>query len=128
METIISFDPVIGVGAKVLILGTMPGVKSLEVNEYYGFDRNQFWRIMGDLSLFNQELSYEERKSELIKNKVALWDVIHSCKREGSLDKNIHDTEINDVVGFVKANTSMTTVILNGGKARDIYMKHFNDK
>jgi G:T/U-mismatch repair DNA glycosylase len=58
METIISFDPVIGVGAKVLILGTMPGAKSLEVNEYYGFDRNQFWRIMGDLFLFNQEICY----------------------------------------------------------------------
>ncbi|MCT4542364.1 MAG: DNA-deoxyinosine glycosylase [Vallitalea sp.] len=89
MDKIISFDPIIGDEPKVLILGTMPSVKSLEINEYYGFGRNHFWKIMSDLFMFDKDLSYEEGKRVLIKNKIALWDVIYSCEREGSLDKNI---------------------------------------
>lgn len=125
METITSFAPVVGKDPKVLILGTMPGVKSLEISEYYGFGRNQFWKIMSDLFQFDKKLSYAERKSKLLDNRIALWDVIHSCTREGSLDKNIQDIKINDIVGFIRENPSITTVILNGGKARDIYIKHF---
>jgi len=125
MEKITSFEPVIGNNAKVLILGSMPGVKSLEVKEYYGFRQNQFWKIMGDLFLFNIDLGYEERKGKLIENKVALWDVIHTCTREGSLDKNIQDIEVNDSSGFMIDNPSITTIMLNGGKASDIFKKHF---
>jgi TDG/mug DNA glycosylase family protein len=83
---------------------------------------------MSDIFQFNKDLGYKERKSKLIDNKVALWDVIHTCKREGSLDKNIEDIEVNDIVGFIKDNPSITTIILNGGKARDIYTKHFKDQ
>lgn len=128
METITSFDPVVGKNPKVLILGTMPGVKSLEISEYYGFSRNQFWKLMSDIFQFNKDLGYKERKSKLMDNKVALWDVIHTCKREGSLDKNIEVIEVNDIVGFIKENPSLTTIILNGGKASDIYKKHFKDQ
>jgi len=128
METIRSFEPVIGNEAKVLILGTMPGVKSLEISQYYGFGRNQFWKIMGDLFQFDKDLGYEERKSKLLDTAVALWDIIHSFKREGSLDKNIKDIEVNDIVGIIKHNPSITTIVLNGGMARDIYKKHFKDQ
>lgn len=105
----------------------MPGVKSLEISEYYGFERNQFWQIMSDVFKFDKSLNYEERKREIVNNKIALWDVIHSCKREGSLDKNIQDIGVNDIVNFVCKNSSITTIILNGEKARDIYKKHFTD-
>lgn len=127
MREIISFEPIIGEEPKVLILGSMPSVKSLEVQEYYGFGHNQFWKIMGELFGFDKDSSYEKRKNELIKNRIALWDVIHSCRREGSLDKDIKDIEVNDIVGLVRENPSITTVILNGGKARDIYKKHFKN-
>lgn len=125
METIISFDPVVGEDPKVLILGSMPGVKSLEINEYYGHRRNQFWKIMGDLFNFNKDSNYEERKDKLIKNKIALWDVIHSCVREGSLDNNIIEVETNNIVNFIREHPTINTVILNGGKAYAIYKKHF---
>jgi len=128
MEKITSFDPVIGDEARILILGTMPGVKSLESKEYYGYRQNQFWKIMANLFFFNLDLNYEDRISKLIENKVALWNVIHTCLREGSLDKNIQDIEVNDICGFINENPSITTIILNGGKARDIYKKHFKDQ
>lgn len=57
-----------------------------------------------------------------------MWDIIHSCKREGSLDKNIQNIEVNDIVGFVKKNSTITTIVFNGGKSRNIYKKYFQEK
>ena len=92
-----SFAPSVYPGAKVLILGSMPGEESLRRQEYYAFPRNAFWRIMGELFGFSRELSYRERLARLGEHGVALWDVLESCRREGSLDTRISEPVRNDI-------------------------------
>jgi len=125
MSRVKAFDPIVGENPLILILGTMPSVKSLENEEYYGHGRNQFWRIMGDLLGFDSDDNYQLRKLRLIEKGIALWDVISSCERKGSLDKDIKNAEYNDIVGFIEAHSTIKTVVLNGGKARNIYVKQF---
>jgi hypoxanthine-DNA glycosylase len=125
MDKIKAFNPIVGEQPQILILGTMPSVKSLEYEEYYGYGRNQFWRIMGDLFGFERDDDYELRKIRITENGIAVWDVISSCERKGSLDKDIKNAEYNDIIGFIKGHPSIIKVVLNGGKARDIYKKRF---
>ncbi|BES65031.1 DNA-deoxyinosine glycosylase [Gottschalkiaceae bacterium SANA] len=125
MGRIDSFEPIIGNKPTVLILGTMPSVKSLEVEEYYGFGRNQFWRIMGDLFGFDRNDPYEFRKACLIKHGIAVWDVMQSCERKGSLDKDIKNAVYNDIAELIEKHPSIKVVIANGSKARDVYNRQF---
>ncbi|HKL10970.1 MAG TPA: DNA-deoxyinosine glycosylase [Clostridia bacterium] len=125
MDRIEAFEPILGKNPEILILGTMPSVKSLENREYYGHGRNQFWRIMGDLFGFRRDDDYELRKRRIIEKKIAVWDVIGSCERKGSLDRDIKNARHNDITGFIKGHPTIKTVVLNGGKARDIYKKYF---
>lgn len=127
MERIESFEPIVGEEPRVLILGTMPSVKSLEFQEYYGHGRNQFWRIMGDLFGFDRNDPYELRIAKIIAQGVAVWDVMQSCERKGSLDKDIKKAEYNDIVGLIRLYPSIRIVIANGGKARDVYNKQFRE-
>ena len=79
-----SFPPIVSNDAKILILGSVPGVKSLEMQEYYAHPQNKFWKII--FELFNENFSedYLEKIKILKKNKIAVWDVIDSCERVGS--------------------------------------------
>ena len=83
-----AFDPVIDKNTKVLILGSIPSIKSLEINEYYGNPRNQFWKLIS--LVFGEEIQevYTDKVRCLLKNRIGIWDVISSCYREGSLDSN----------------------------------------
>ena len=89
MSTNHGFPPIAAPDARILILGSMPGQKSLEESQYYAHPRNSFWPIIFNILKTNNELTYNDRKTLLIKNKIALWDVLKSCYREGSLDTNI---------------------------------------
>lgn len=125
-DLIKSFPPIVGESPRVLILGSMPGVQSLKTEEYYGFGRNQFWRIMGDLFGFDTDLSYDSRIEMIKKNNIALWNVIHSCTRKGSLDSDIQNITVNDIPGFLKQHPSITSIYLNGGKAEQVLKKYFS--
>ena len=127
MERISGFEPILGENPKVLILGSMPSVKSLENNEYYGHGRNQFWRIMGDLFGFDRHDPYDHRRQVIISKGIAVWDVLESCERKGSLDKDIREAAYNDIPGLLKRYPTISHVVLNGGKARDVFKKHFSD-
>lgn len=127
MARIDSFEPIVGENPKILILGTMPSVMSLEVQEYYGYGRNQFWRIMGDLFGFHRDDPYEMRKARVMENGIAVWDVMQSCERKGSLDKDIKNAEYNDIVGLIRSYPSIRFVIANGSKARDVYNRQFRE-
>ena len=119
------FAPISRADARMLILGSMPGVASLEAVQYYAFERNVFWRIMGDLFSAGPEMDYQERLEVLLSNHIALWDVIGTCHRPGSLDSAISKDglEINDFVGFFKRHPQISQVCFNGQKAAELFRK-----
>jgi len=121
----VCFPPIADKNAKVLILGTMPGEESLRKKQYYAHPRNAFWYIMERLLKIDSKVSYEERKSLLKINHIALWDVLMSCEREGSLDSAIRDTSIvtNDFALFFSEHPHIKSVYFNGAKAEQEYMK-----
>jgi len=123
LNLLTSFLPIIDEGSRILILGSMPGVESLKLQQYYAHPRNQFWKIIYDL--FDTQVSsiYAERTSFLKSKKLALWDVIENCYREGSLDSNIREEKVNDFSALFKAYPDLKMVMFNGGKAYDTYKK-----
>jgi hypoxanthine-DNA glycosylase len=112
-----SFPPIIDKNSKILILGSIPGVKSLEKQEYYGHPQNKFWKII--FELFDEEFSedYTEKIKILKKNHIALWDVIDSCERKGSLDSEIKNEEANPIFELLEKNTNIMAIFCNGGKS-----------
>jgi TDG/mug DNA glycosylase family protein len=107
----------------LLILGSMPGVESLNQQQYYAHPRNLFWDFMGELFEAGRELPYEERLAILRENDIALWDVAHSCRRKGSLDSNITDVEANDFSLLFKTAPDIHTIFFNGQKAAALFQK-----
>jgi TDG/mug DNA glycosylase family protein len=101
----------------------MPSEKSLAVNQYYGHPRNAFWKII--FSVFESPFStdYELRKSILLDHRIALWDVLEACVREGSLDSAIKQEVPNDFSSFLKVHPHIKHIFFNGQKAA----KYFND-
>lgn len=126
MPHIQCFAPIEDANAKVLILGSMPSEASLRAGEYYAHPRNLFWRIMGSLISLNPEAPYEQRVQALKLSRIALWDVLHTCTREGSLDVNIDtDSQIpNDFQSFFSRHLNITHVFFNGAVAEHSYRKH----
>ncbi|SES24389.1 DNA-deoxyinosine glycosylase [Salipaludibacillus aurantiacus] len=123
-----SLEPVVQKGARVLILGSMPGEQSLQRREYYGNPRNHFWPLVGEL--LNTDLSTfsYERKCDFLKtNHIALWDVIGSCKRKGSLDSAIRDEKMNDLAGLLTTYPTIQWVGLNGTKAYETFRKYIKN-
>lgn len=118
------FDPIAARGARILILGSMPGIASLEAGQYYAHGRNAFWPIMGELFGAGLDKSYSERKATLIANKVAVWDVLQFCRREGSLDSNIKAEAPNDFASFFARHPDIRRIGLNGGKAASSFGKY----
>lgn len=121
------FKPIVCKEAEILILGSMPSVVSLEKSEYYGFKHNRFWKIISEVYK-ETFITYEDKKKCLYKHKIALWDVIESCEREGSLDSNIRNVVCNDLEGFVKKYPNLKLIICNGKKSGTLYEKHFSHK
>lgn len=121
-----SFAPAINENSKILILGSMPGIKSLEEAQYYAHPQNRFWKVMSILcnkDLVN--LSYEERIQTLLDNNFALWDVIKTCSRKGSLDSAIENEKPNNIKSLLKKYPNIKTIYLNGNKAYSAFKKHF---
>ncbi|MDQ8013821.1 MAG: DNA-deoxyinosine glycosylase [Flavobacterium nitrogenifigens] len=123
-----SFAPISSPNSKILILGTMPGTKSLELNQYYGHNQNNFWKFM--FQILGEEFSndYEIRKSLLIKNGIALWDVLQFCERVGSLDSAIKNEIANDFENFLETHPQIENILFNGQKAAAFFKKHVHLK
>ena len=126
MSIIHSFPPIAGNHAKILILGSMPGAASLAANQYYAHSRNTFWPIIAQLLKIHPDAPYEEKITALKTSPIALWDVLKSCKRTGSLDSSIEtDTQIsNDFQLFFSAHRKITHVFFNGGKAEACFKRY----
>ena len=112
--------------AQILILGSMPSVISLKKQQYYGHPRNAFWRIME--ALFNEDktIVYQQGEQLLQAKGIAVWDVLKSCARQGSLDSAIEESSIktNDFVSLFASFSEIKTVFFNGGTAELLYKKH----
>ena len=119
----ISFDAIVPVNAKILILGTMPGVKSLEAHQYYAHERNAFWPIMFAIFSHNSSADYTTKILLLNEKKIALWDTLKLCYREGSLDSNIKDAEPNEIMNLLTQTPSIKHVFFNGKSAEKYYDK-----
>lgn len=128
MSRLRSFPPVADRNATVLILGSMPGQRSLEQRQYYAHPHNAFWKIMGALAGAHPHLPYPERLLALHTAGIALWDVLHSCERAGSLDSNIIEEQANDFAAFFAQHPSITHVFFNGSKAEQSFRKFVLDK
>ncbi|MDD3381246.1 MAG: DNA-deoxyinosine glycosylase [Rugosibacter sp.] len=126
MPRIQSFQPVASQNAKVLILGSMPGSISLIARQYYANPQNAFWRIIAELLGFDFSAPYAERVAALKSARIALWDVLQSCMREGSLDARIaRDTEVvNDFGAFFETHRHITHVFFNGATAEACFKRH----
>lgn len=121
-----SFAPVADRSSRLLILGSMPGKASLLAREYYAHPRNAFWRIMGELFGVDPGAPYRERLVALGAAGIALWDVLGSCVREGSLDSDIDDASIvvNPFPEFLRAHPAIRTLCFNGAKAEASFRRH----
>lgn len=121
-----SFPPVFSSEARVLILGSVPGVRSLQLEEYYGHPQNVFWRIMQSLFGVPHTLRYSERLQQLTRCGVALWDVLESCERVSSLDSDIQrDTVVtNDIASLLHRAPHITRIGLNGATAARYFRQH----
>ena len=120
------FRPIARLDATILILGSLPGQCSIDAGEYYAHPQNAFWKIMS--SLYGIEGSYEERCAGLIEHRIALWDVLASSVRPGSLDASIRtDTAtVNDFGQFLVTHTNIRLVAFNGQKAQQLFKRIVN--
>ena len=128
LSSVTSFPLLSRADAKVLVLGSMPGIASLDAGQYYAHPRNAFWPIMDSLLAPGTATipAYEERTARLLDGGIALWDVLRSCRRPGSLDSSIErGTEIaNDFATFFKQHGEVGLVIFNGAKAEQLFARY----
>ena len=118
-----SFEPVYDKASEILILGTLPSVKSRENNFYYGHKQNRFWKVLATLLKEPVPHTIEEKKAMLLAHRIALWDVIQSCDIKGSSDSSIKNVQPTDI-GMILGKTNMTQIYANGNKAGQLYKRY----
>ena len=118
-----SFEPVYDKDSEILILGTLPSVKSRENNFYYGHKQNRFWKVLATLLKEPVPDTIEEKKAMLLAHRIALWDVIQSCDIKGSSDSSIKNVQPTDI-GMILEKTNMTQIYANGNKAGQLYKRY----
>lgn len=118
-----NFEPVYNEQSQILILGSLPSVKSRENNFYYGHPQNRFWKLISTLCQTAVPQTIEEKKQILYDNRIALWDVIAKCDIIGSSDSSIKNVVANDM-HFILEHAPINRIYANGGKAYELYMRY----
>lgn len=120
------FPPLLPPRARILVLGSMPGRRSLDEGRYYAHPRNLFWPFMARVAGFAPELDYAARVQALLAAGVALWDVLGACERPGSLDASIRrgSERANPIGSLLDGQPGITLVACNGGKALHLLQRH----
>jgi len=103
----------------------MPSVRSLQTQQYYGHPQNQFWKIIAALFKVKEWRDYEHKKATILQHKIALWDVIGSCRREGSADAKIKVAQINDFDTFLKKYPRIRAISCDSGIAYRLLMRSY---
>jgi len=124
-----SFAPIIGHQPRTLILGSMPGVASLDAAQYYAHPRNRFWPLVAQILALELPPTYEARLDMLCRHGIALWDVLAQCERPGSLDSSIRaaSQEPNAIPTLLAQHTSIQSILCNGRHAYTALQKFFPD-
>jgi hypoxanthine-DNA glycosylase len=116
--------PVLSRRTRLLVLGSFPGVASLQAQQYYGHPRNQFWPLLGALwGMDLVALPYRQRLAQVRRHGLGLWDIYASCRRLGSLDQAIEDAEYHDLGQLRRLAPALRLVVHNGGESARA-MKH----
>ena len=121
-----SFEAIVNENTNILILGTIPGITSLNKQEYYGNPRNHFWKIIFTFyNIKNSSLIFEEKIKLLLSKNVGLWDVLKSCDRQGSLDMAIKNQTGNDFEALFEKYKNIDTLIFNGKESHRFFLKKY---
>lgn len=126
MSLIQSFPPLARADATCLVLGSIPGRRSLAGKQYYAHPQNAFWRIFAALLGFDPAAPYAARCAALTGGGIALWDVLASCRRAGSLDSSVEEDSIaaNDIAGFLQSHRAIIAIRFNGALAEKTFRRH----
>lgn len=119
-----ALQPLIDDSSRILILGTMPGDQSIAKQQYYGNNGNLFWKILFTIFNENFSISYEDRKALLKKHHIALWNVLSSCKREGSSDSKITNETVNDFINLHIKYPNIKHVFFESKSAAKFFHKY----
>lgn len=126
VETKKSFEPISNFDTEILILGTIPGDKSLAKGQYYAHSGNKFWKIIGVITNNPLPEDYSEKKALLLKTKIGIWDVAYAAQRQGSLDSAIENEQPNDLKDFIEKHKNLKVIGFNGQKAEALFDKYFH--
>jgi hypoxanthine-DNA glycosylase len=119
-----SFPPIIDDNSRVLILGSMPGEVSLQKQQYYAHPQNRFWTFVYGIFAAQPDNDYPAKKAFLLSHHIALWDVVESCQRSGSLDSKIINPTNNDFNRLLIQYPAIKTILFNGRKAAQLFSKY----
>jgi hypoxanthine-DNA glycosylase len=118
------FKPIVFKDTRILILGSFPSIQSFEKNFYYAHPRNQFWKILENVTSY--PVNNRDQKIWLLKEcKFGLWDMIKGCSRENSLDSSLENEEVNDLAAFLEEHPSISKLAFTGKKAEALFKTHF---
>ena len=122
-----TFDPIYDKDSKILILGSFPSVKSREQKFFYGHPQNRFWKVISSVFGCDIPKTIDEKREFLLKNGIALWDVIASCEITGSSDSSIKDVTVNDI-SVILNSADIKTIYTNGKTAEKYFNKYIKNK
>ncbi len=118
-----TFEPVFDENSQILILGSLPSVKSREQNFYYGHPQNRFWKVIASICEESVPIEIEDKKALLLRNHIAVWDVIAECDIMGSSDSSIKNVIANDM-NIIFSKAKILRIYANGDKAYKLYNKY----
>lgn len=122
-----NFPPLYSENSAILILGSFPSVKSREQAFFYGHPQNRFWKVISAVLGENEPLNIEQKKALILENRLALWDVLHSCDIIGSSDSSIKNAVPNDI-GKVLKHSKIKKIFVNGKTAEKYYKKYLEQR
>lgn len=120
-----NINPVFNKESKILILGSFPSVKSREQSFFYGHPQNRFWRVISYITNEPLPKTIDDKKALLLKNNIAVWDVIKSCDIIGSSDSSIENVVINDL-SIILNDANIKRIFANGDKAYKLFKKYYS--
>ena len=123
MALVHSFEPIVGRDPRIVILGSMPGVVSLQAVQYYANPRNAFWAIIAELFDIDIDCSYQSRVAQVAQLPLIMWDTLKACHREGSLDSKIlrQQIEANDIAGLLGQHRGLRAIAFNGAASEKYF-------